>query len=178
MLDTLITSKTRKKLLLKFFLNSDSYAYLRNLEQELDESPNALRIELAKFEKAKMLIAEQEGNKKMYRVNTSHPLFKDIRNIIFKTVGFDQIIEKVISKMGDIEKVYVTGSFAHGLNSNIIDLLFVGNAINTAYLLKLVEKAEKLIDKRIRYLAIKPGDLLNYVKIGENEALLLWDTQK
>lgn len=178
MLDTLITSKTRKKLLLKFFLNSDSYAYLRNLEQELDESPNSLRIELAKFEKANMLIAEHEGNKKMYRVNTLHPLFKDIRNIIFKTVGFDQIIEKVIDKMGDVEKVYVTGSFARGVNSNIIDLLFVGNKINTEYLLKLIEKAEKLIDKRIRYLAIKPNDLTNYVRIGEHEALLLWDMKK
>jgi predicted nucleotidyltransferase len=177
-LDTLITSKTRKKLLLKFFLNSDSYAYLRNLEQELDESPNALRIELAKFEKANMLISEHEGNKKMYRVNTNHPLFKDIRNIIFKTIGFDQIIEKVIQQMGDVEKVYVTGSYAHGVSSNIIDLLFVGNDINTGYLLKLIEKAEKLVDKRIRYLTLKPADLINYIKIGENEALLLWDMKK
>jgi predicted nucleotidyltransferase len=164
--------------LLKFFLNSNSYAYLRNLEQELDESPNALRIELAKFEKANMLIAEHEGNKKMYRVNTLHPLFNDIRNIIFKTVGFDQIIEKVIGQMGDVEKVFVTGSFARGVNSNIIDLLFVGNAINTEFLLKLVEKAEKLIERRIRYLCIKPSDLADYIKIGENEVLLLWDMKK
>lgn len=64
MLDALITSKTRKKLLLKFFLNSSSYAYLRNLEQELNESPNALRIELGKFEKANMLISTMDGNKK------------------------------------------------------------------------------------------------------------------
>ena len=178
MLDTLITSKTRKKLLLKFFLNSSSYAYLRNLEQELDESPNALRIELSKFEKAHMLISEYEGNKKMYRANTQHPLFNDIRNIVLKTIGFDQIIDKVISQMGDVEKVYVTGSFAHGINSNIIDLLFVGKDINSEYLLKLIEKAENLINKRIRFLTIKPHELLDYITIGENEALLLWDMKK
>ena len=178
MLDTLITSKTRKKLLLKFFLNSEAYAYLRNLEHELDESPNALRVELAKFEKANMLISEHEGNKKVYRVNTKHPLFGDIRSILMKTIGFDQIIDKVIDQMGDVEKVYITGSFARGVNSNVIDLLFVGNNINTEYLLKLVEKAEKLIDKRIRYLSIVPSELPNYTTIGENEALLLWDTRK
>lgn len=178
MLDTLITSKTRKKLLLKFFLNSSSYAYLRNLEHELDESPNALRIELSKFEKANMLISEYEGNKKMYRVNMKHPLFTDIRNIILKTVGFDQIIDKVISQMGDVEKVYVTGSFARGINSNIIDLLFVGNAINSEYLLKLIEKTEKLIEKRIRYLIVKAEELSDYITIGENNVLLLWDMKK
>jgi predicted nucleotidyltransferase len=178
LLDTLITSKTRKKLLLKFFLNSSSFAYLRNLEQELDESPNALRIELAKFEKANMLISEHEGNKKMYRANIGHPLFNDIRNIILKTIGFDQIIDKVIEKMGEVEKVYITGSYAKGVNSNVIDLLFIGNSINTEYLMKLVEKVEKLINKRIRYLAVKTKDLGDYVKIGENEALLLWDTRK
>jgi predicted nucleotidyltransferase len=178
LLDTLITSKTRKKLLLKFFLNSSSYAYLRNLEQELEESPNALRIELAKFEKANMLISEHEGNKKMYRVNLTHPLFNDIRNIILKTIGFDQIIDKVISKMGEVDKVYITGSFAKGINSNIIDLIFVGKNINTEYLLKLIEKAEKLINRRIRYLVVKPADLSGYITIGENDVLLLWDMKK
>lgn len=178
MLDTLITSKTRKKLLIKFFLNSDSYAYLRNLEHELDESPNALRIELAKLEKANLLLSDQEGNKKMYRVNRKHPLFPDIRNIIMKTIGFDQIIDKVIERMGDVEKVYVTGSFAKGVNSNVIDLLFVGNSINTEYLLKLIEKAEKIIEKRIRYLSIVPKELPNHIIIGENDALLLWEMKK
>ena len=178
MLDTLITSKTRKKLLLKFFLNSSSYTYLRNMEHELDESPNALRIELAKFEKANMLIAEQEGNKKMYRVNTKHPLFNDIRNIVLKTIGFDQIIDNVITRMGDIEKVYITGSFARGVNSNVIDLLFVGNSINKEYLLNLIEKVEKMIKRRIRYLTIIPKELPDHILVGENDALLLWDMKK
>ncbi|MBN1598509.1 MAG: ArsR family transcriptional regulator [Bacteroidales bacterium] len=178
MLDTLITSKTRKKLLLKFFLNTDSYTYLRNLEHELDESPNALRIELAKFEKADMLLSVQEGNKKMYSANTKHPLFTDIRNIVMKSVGFDQIIDKVISQIGDLDKVFVTGSFAKGVNSNIIDLLFVGNGIKQDYLVKLIEKVEIIIKKRIRYLIIKPQDLVKYVKVGDGELLLLWDMKK
>lgn len=144
----------------------------------MSETPNALRIELMKFEKANMLISEHEGNKKLYRVNTLHPLYNDIRNIILKTIGFDQIIDKIIAKMGEVEKVYVTGSFAKGLNSNIIDLIFVGNSINTEYLLKLIEKVEKLINRRIRYLVIKPNDLSGYISVENNEALLLWDTKK
>ena len=174
MLDTLITSKTRKKLLLKFFLNSASNAYLRNLEHELDESPNALRVELAKFEEAKLLKSTMDGNKKIYRANTDHPLFSDIRSIIMKTIGFDQIIDKVVSKMGEVHSVYITGSFAKGIDSNIIDLVFAGEDINSSYLVGLVEKAEKLINRRIRYLIIKTDEIKDFIKPGQNDALLLW----
>lgn len=178
MLDTLITSKTRKKLLLKFFLNSSAKAYLRHLEQELDESPNALRLELNKFEEANMLYSHLEGNKKVYQANKNHPLFNDLQSIMLKYIGFDQIIEKVINQMGEVDKVFVTGDFAKGVNSNIIDLLFVGNKINSDYLVKLIQKAEKLIKKRIRHLTILPEELPQYIQPEKNNSLLLWDMTK
>ena len=74
MLDTLITSKTRIKLLLKFFLNSNASSYLRNLESEFQESTNGIRLELNKFEKAGLLQSHMSGNKKLYQANTGHPL--------------------------------------------------------------------------------------------------------
>ena len=49
MLETLITSKTRIKLLLKFFLNSKNQSYLRNLESEFGESSNAYSIRAEPF---------------------------------------------------------------------------------------------------------------------------------
>ena len=84
MLDTLITSKTRIKLLLKFFLNSNASSYLRNLEGEFGESTNGIRLELNKFEKAGLLSSRISGNKKLYSANTAHPLFNDIHNILLK----------------------------------------------------------------------------------------------
>ena len=70
MIETLISSKTRIKLLIKFFLNSDNTAYLRNLEDEFGESTNGIRIELNKFEKAGFLTSFSEGNKKIFTANT------------------------------------------------------------------------------------------------------------
>lgn len=55
MIEALISSKTRIKLLLKFFLNSSNRAYLRGLEEEFGESTNAIRLELNKLEKAGMV---------------------------------------------------------------------------------------------------------------------------
>jgi len=152
MLDTLITSRTRIKLLLKFFLNSNARSYLRGLESEFGESSNAIRLELNRFEDAGLLKAEMQGNKKMFRANTGHPLYEDIHNIILKYIGLDQIVEKVARKLGKVMFVFLTGDFAQGKDSSIIDLIFVGDHINKEYLIRLVEKAETLIRRKIRYL--------------------------
>jgi len=174
MIDTLISSKTRIKLLLKFFLNSNNKAYLRNLEEEFGESTNAIRIELNRFEQAGMLTSLSEGNKKVFSANTRHPLFGDIRSIVMKYVGIDQIVEYVIKSLGHLEEVYLVGEFARGLSGDIIDLVFVGN-IDQYFLAELVEKVEKRINRRIRYIVFD-AESFSVEKIRDNRAepLLLW----
>ena len=149
-------------------------AYLRGLESEFGESSNAIRLELNRFEKAGMLSSFMKGNKKIFQANIQHPMFSDIHKILLKYIGLDSIIENVVNKLGDIEKVFVVGEFAKGLDSNIIDLIFIGN-IDKIYLLNLVDKAEKPVNRKIRYLIYNSEetskvDLENY----KTEPLLLW----
>jgi len=151
MIDALISSKTRIKLLLKFFLNSHATAYLRSLESEFGESSNAIRIELNRLENAGLLLSSSNGNKKIFQANTGHPLFKEIHNIIMKQIGLDQVVENVINRLGEVQKVYLVGDFSKGIDSQVIDLIFIGN-FDKSYLTALVEKAEKLIKRKIRYL--------------------------
>ena len=99
MLENLITSKTRVKLLLKFFLNSHTQAHLRGLESEFGESTNAIRLELNRFEQAGMLTSHTEGNRKVFSANPSYPLFPEIQNLLHKHLGIDQLIEQVIEKL-------------------------------------------------------------------------------
>ena len=132
MLGTLITSKTRIKLLLKFFLNSSNTGYLKNLESEFEDSSNGIRLELNKFEEAGLLTSAQVGNKKIFQANTRHPMFSDIHNILLKYTGIDQIIDTVVKRLGNVQSVYLTGSFAKGLESNIIDIILIGD-INKEY---------------------------------------------
>jgi hypothetical protein len=176
MLDTLITSKTRIKLLVKFFLNSSSESYLRNLEEEFGESTNAIRVELNKFELAGLLNARTEGNKKLFRANVNHPLFPEIHNLLLKHLGFDQLIEKVVQKLGDIQQVFLVGKFAKGINTEIIDVIFMGDDINKNYLIDLVEKTEKLIKRKIRYLVFTPTEMRKYLaQKPSTDFLLLWE---
>ncbi|MBW6460096.1 MAG: ArsR family transcriptional regulator [Bacteroidales bacterium] len=175
MLDTLITSKTRLKLILKFFLNSHSRAYLRNLESEFGESTNAIRLELNKLETAGLLKTELIGNKKVFRANTRHPLFSDIHNILLKTIGFDQIIERVVTRLGNVEQAYVTGDFARGIDNPIIDIVLVGREIDREYLMRLAAKTEVLIHRKIRFVIFTPEEFEAYRRnLQPSEMLILW----
>lgn len=175
MIEALISSKTRIKLLVKFFLNSNNTAYLRNLEEEFGESTNGIRIELNKFEKAGFLDSFSEGNKKIFIANTKHPLFKDINRIIMKMVGVDDIMDYILQRVGNLEKVYLIGKLANGQNSDIIDIVLIGNDLNKSFLLEQIEKAEKKIEKKIRHIVFTPEEFdLSKISDPGISPLLLW----
>jgi len=174
MIETLISSKTRIKLLLKFFLNSNATSYLRGLETEFGESTNAIRIELNRLEKAGMLDSFASGNKKYFKANTMHPLYQDIHNLILKYTGLDRIMDTIIDNLGDLHKVFVTGKLAQGLNSDNIDLVFVGN-INHAYLLDLIEKVQKHVTKKVSFTVLTEKQFISSEwEVCHTDALLLW----
>ncbi|MDF1694583.1 MAG: ArsR family transcriptional regulator [Saprospiraceae bacterium] len=177
MIETLISSKTRIKLLLKFFLNSETTSYLRGLETEFGESTNSIRLELNRLEEAGMLSSYSKGNKKIFKSNTSHPLYKEVHNILLKYIGFDKIIIGVVERLGDVQKVFVTGEFAKGLDSQIIDLVFIGD-VNKQYLIQLIEKTEKLIHRKIRYIVYKEEEetSIDWSKL-DFKPLLLWSNE-
>jgi len=176
MIDTLITSKTRIKLLTRLFLNANSSGYLRGLEEEFGESSNAIRLELNRFENAGLLTSGKEGMRKVFRANTAHPLFPDIHSILMKTLGLDHIIEKVVEGLGDINCVYLVGNYANGITDGDIDLLFVGNNVDDEYLKNLIKKVEKVIKQPVNYTIHTKAELADYLD-GKSliEYLLLWE---
>ncbi len=178
MIETLISSKTRVKLLLKFFLNSNTTGYLRHLETEFGESTNSIRVELNRFEEAGMLTSELEGNKKVFRANTRHPLFEEIHRILLKYVGLDKIIDHVAKRLGNVQRVYLTGEMAKGMDSPLIDLLLVGDP-DQRYLIELIGKVEGLIDRKIRYLILSIAEFdATYPSHSTEPLLLLWSATR
>ncbi len=174
MIEALISSKTRIKLLLKFFLNASNKAYLRGLEEEFGESTNAIRVELNRFEEAGMISAKVEGNKKIFSANPAYPLFGEIHNILMKHVGIDKIIDNVLSQLGDVSEVYLTGGFAQGRDNHIIDLEIIGS-VNADYLAELVTKVQGLITRRVRYIVFSKEEYAALPAEHQRQAkLLIW----
>ncbi len=175
MLESLITSKTRTKLLLKFFLNPGTSAYLRGLAEEFGESTNGVRVELNRLSEAGLLESADEGRMKIYRANRRHPLFPELQKIAAKTLGIDQVVEQVIRRLGSVELAFVTGDYARGIDSGLIDLVIVGE-IDKAYFDQLSEKIEGLIGRKIRGLLLKKEEFQRLKdRLGAEGSLLLWD---
>jgi len=177
MLESLITSKTRIKLLLKFFLNSNTTAWLRNLESEFGESTNAIRQELNRFEQSGLLVSRQAGNKKVFQANTRHPFFPEINKLLLKYTGIDQVIDQILDRIGNLSKAYLTGDLAQGKAGSFIDVILVGTDLNYEYIARLVHKAEEAGTLKVRYISIRPGEEQQYIKNGE-DALLIWSAEK
>lgn len=173
MLESLITSRTRLKMLLRFFMNSHAKAHLRGLAEEFGESTNAIRLELNNLSKAGFLVSNGNGNMIEYQANTSHPLYPELQKIIHKYSGIDQIVDNVINKitaqLGELEIACITGDYANGKDTGIIDLVLVGS-VDPGKVRGYVTKAERLIDRKIRVL------MLNLEEFEKNKKILNYDT--
>lgn len=149
MLDSLITSKTRLKLLIKFFVSASNQSHLRGLADEFQESTNAIRKELNQLSEAGYLEKSTDKNKILYRANTKHSLFKPIQKLIHTYLGIDEIVDNILQKAGDIQEVSLIGDYAAGIDSGKIDVLILGENINQAYLLQLADKIGKKLAKKV-----------------------------
>ena len=179
MLEALITSKTRIKLLVKFFLSTGSTGYLRGLSEEFNESTNAVRIELNRLEDAGLLKAQNKGNRKIFIANSGHPLFSDIQSIVRKYLGMDEIIDHVIHKLGDPTALYLIGDLAKGIDSPTLSLIIVGNDIHLDFLESLIAKAQKLVTKTIKYAVFTPHDFQLHLPYLDQEKLLkVWKSEQ
>lgn len=173
MLDSLITSKTRIKLLLKFFANPDTTAYLRSLADEFGESTNSVRVELNRLADANLLTSRDEGRTKVYQANPKHPLFYEVQSMVRKFMGIDQlstIIFDKVSALGNLEKAYLVGDYANGIDSGVIEVIIIGKVDESA-LNELVEKAQIIVKRRIKVSILFSEKLFDK---GQDN-VLIWD---
>lgn len=175
MLDVLISSKTRQKLLVKFFLFEGTEGYLRSMEREFHESSNSIRLELKKFIDAGLLISRRNGKKRYYRANTGHLLYNDIHEIVKKEVGIKQILECSITNAGNLQALFITGKLAMGIDSDTIELALVGRDIDYLYINKCVASVETIIKRKIMYLAYTPNQMEYFFR--NKTHLVLWKSE-
>jgi predicted transcriptional regulator len=152
MLESLITSKTRLRLLIKFFLNIANKGYLNSLASEFGESTNSVRKELNNLSSAGYLEKHNQNNKVIYKANASHPLFKIIQKIVKKHLGIEEILETIYNRIGDVEKIMILGDYAKGIDSGLIEILIVGNNIDKNYLDQISHKIENKISRKVTFL--------------------------
>ncbi|MBI9079526.1 MAG: winged helix-turn-helix transcriptional regulator [Pseudodesulfovibrio sp.] len=153
MLTELFTSKTRIKVLLKLFLNPNVSSYLRELSGEFDLSPNALKVELDSLSEAGYLTRKQSGRSIYFQANKKHPFFPEISSIVRKSLGIDQLIDGVVSSLGEVEAIYILDDYALGKDTGLIDVLVVGE-VDKLRLDEVRLIGEAKVGRKVRVMAI------------------------
>jgi len=173
-LESLITSRTRIKLLLKFFSNSKSSAHLRGLAKEMHESTNAVRLELNKLSKAGFLVSYDEGKTIQYRANEKHPLFPELNSLVRKYLGLDKVVENIVNQIGEIQFAFITGDYAEGKDTGIIELVIVGE-VDSDKLKYWVNKTEVLIHRKVNAQVLNSESFNTWKANGNlNSSIVLW----
>ena len=117
----------------------------------MGESTNAIRKELNHLHDAGYLQKEKSNNKIQYKANTGHPMFSVLQKVILKHLGLEDAVEIVLERMGDVEQIILIGNYAKGIDSGKIEIIIVGQDLNTSYVKNLEDKLEKLINRKVAF---------------------------
>jgi hypothetical protein len=151
MLGSLITSKTRLRMLIKFFISAANNGYLNGLASEFNESTNSIRKELNNLSAAGYLLKSKENNRVIYNANTTHPMFEVLQKIVRQHLGLEEIVEAVIKRIGDVDQIALTGEYAEGIDSGNIEIIINGSDVNNEYLKNIKSKIKKKIGREVTF---------------------------
>lgn len=152
-------SKARRALVALFFTNPGQEYFPRQLERLSGIFVGNLQKELIKMESANLLESRRLGKLKLYKLNTKHPLYPELKSVVAKTVGIEETIRAGLSRLKGIKTSCIYGSFARGKEHAVsdIDLLILGN-VDEKPLIRAIKDLEDKLQREINYTLYSPAD--------------------
>ena len=109
--------------------------------------------------------------------NTEHSLFPELKSMVSKVMGIDQVIDGIVNRLGDLERAYLIDDYAEGKDTGIIDILLVGN-IDQYHLNDLSRKTERYIKRKIRTLVLSQDEFKQFLpEMKCRPNLLIWEVK-
>jgi len=151
MLETLLGSKLRVKVLGWLFMHPDERYFVRQLTALVKEDSTNVSRELARLAKSGILVSTVEGRQKYYQANRGSPVFSELHGLIVKTAGVADVLRAALEPArGKIRVAFVFGSIAGGgeQRSSDIDVMIVGK-ISFGDAVELLSAAEEKLGREI-----------------------------
>ncbi|MBU1007111.1 MAG: nucleotidyltransferase domain-containing protein [Candidatus Omnitrophica bacterium] len=145
-------SKARQAIFRLYFTNPDKSFYLRELERELYIPVSMLRKELMKLEQDGLFLSSRKGNLLYYSLDKGYPLYRELKTIVFKTVGVQGALSKMLIPLKSIKAAFIYGSYAKNEDNakSDVDLFLIGNPDENK-LVEMISKLEKELKREINY---------------------------
>ncbi len=150
MLSLLVTSAARRKLLVKFLTHPGERFYLSQLIRDLGITSSAAQKELARLAESGLLLTEREGNLRFYEVNTAHPIYRELKGIVYKTEGLGSAVADCLAQVAGVKAALIYGSVARNTEdaTSDVDLLVIGK-VRPVDLDAAVTRAERLLERDV-----------------------------
>ena len=151
-LPNILSSNVRQKIFRLYFSQTNRRHYLRELERLLHEPVGNIRRELLRWSSAGLFLREKVANLTYYSLNTSFPLYEELKEIVSKTIGIEHTLKEGLKAIESIQVAIIYGSVASGedTGNSDIDILLIGNP-DMDELIYNVQKMEKELVREINY---------------------------
>lgn len=145
-------TKNKTLLLEIFFANPEKTYYLRELGRLIGKEPGVFQRDINGLAERDILISEYKANSRFFRLNKTHPLYKELKSIFFKTVGAEGKLKEILKDIKSIKIAFIFGSYAKGKEDSLsdIDLMLVGKPDEDLLIAKISELENKL-NREINY---------------------------
>lgn len=152
MLDHIIPSKTRRKILELFFQKPEESFYLRKIVREVNEEVNAVKRELDILSKAKVLLKEKRLNKVFFTLNKNWRFYEEFLRIFAKVNQLSNLIYENLQKIGKVKYIALSMKYVKKIliKSDEVYLLFVGTIV-IPEVQPLIAQVEKEFGQEINY---------------------------
>ena len=97
-------------------------------------------------------------------------MFDILQKIVRQHLGLEEIVETVIDRIGDVDKIALTGEYAKGIDSGNIEIIINGSIVNNEYLENIKPKIKKKIGREVNFLLNQKLDsnaIILYKKLVE-----------
>ncbi|MDO9579305.1 MAG: nucleotidyltransferase domain-containing protein [Bacteroidales bacterium] len=151
MLETILGSKLRSKVLGWLFTHPDERYFVRQLTSLLKEDSTNVSRELIRLEKTGVLVSTKEGKQKYYQANRKSPVYNELHGLIVKTTGLADVLRSALSpSTGRIKVAFIFGSIATGNEDKAsdIDVMVVGD-ISFGDVVSLLSSAEEKLGREL-----------------------------
>ncbi len=145
-------SRLRRELLSHFFTNPQAELYLREVATLLKEDAGNLSKELAALENLGIFNSRLSGKQKYFSLNRQYPLYKELKSVVFKTIGIEGRLKELSEKIEGIKVAFIYGSFAENKENSLSDIdLFLIGSPDEDILMEEIDSLEKRLGREINY---------------------------
>jgi predicted nucleotidyltransferase len=145
-------TKNRAELLSLFFTNPDKFFYMQEIGRILNKKPGVFQRTLNNMTSEGILVSEYRANSRYFTVNKNNPIYKELKSIIFKTIGISGSIKQALEELKNLKLAFIYGSYAKNQENYLsdIDIIIIGNP-DEEILINKLDSLEKKLQREINY---------------------------